>query len=92
MNRFLTLTAATTLAAALALPALAGEMAKKADEAYAGCSWGKTPAATAATEPSPTEAERAKMIATLDKWLEEYQAREAASVAATPAPVTRPGS
>lgn len=90
MTKFLTLASAVALAAGLALPAMAGEVAKKSEEAY-GCSWGEAPAATAATEQSPTEAERAKMIATLDKWLEDFQAkRQDTTVAATP--VAQPGS
>lgn len=90
MMKFLTLTAAAALAAAFALPAMAGDVAKKSEEAY-GCSWGESPAATAATEQTPEDAERAKMIATLDKWLEDFQARrQDTAVAATP--VAQPGS
>ena len=89
MTKFLTLASAVALAAALALPAMAGEVAKS-EETY-GCSWGAAPEATAATEQSPTEAERAKMIATLDKWLEDFQARrQDTAVASTP--VAQPGS
>ncbi|MGE0255219.1 MAG: hypothetical protein AB7N54_12365 [Alphaproteobacteria bacterium] len=90
MTRILTLTAASALAAALALPALAGEVAKKSEEAY-GCAWGESPAATASAEPTAADEAQARMIATLDKWLEDMKTQPAA-VAATPAPATRPGS
>ncbi|MSO81640.1 MAG: hypothetical protein EXQ97_08615 [Alphaproteobacteria bacterium] len=89
MTKFLTLTSAAALAAALALPAIAGEVAKKSEEAY-GCSWGESPA-TAAAEQTPEDADRAKMIVTLDKWLEDLQSkRQDTAVASTP--VAQPGS